>query len=76
MSEIDNGGPAFAEAAFEHNSGGSLAWQEGISVRDYFAVKALQAIFLDGLRKRESLSDLAKVAYAAADNMINERGRR
>ena len=70
MSNTNTGGPAFpvCDAARIHNL-------EGISIRDYFAAKAMQ-----GICNGRSHSDLkghavasAKVAYEVADAMLKAR---
>lgn len=63
----DTGGPAFPT---DHNK--NVA--EGMTLRDYFAAKAMQAS-----RSRNSgyasWSDLAKDAYEIADAMLAERNK-
>jgi hypothetical protein len=69
MSTIDNGGPAFAAGA---------VFQEGISARDYFAAKAMQA-FVTGLLSdgepviKSDDKDIARRAYEIADAMLAVR---
>ena len=62
--EIDNGGPVFPSAD-----------NLGMSLRDYFAAKAMQGFIVEG-----GISDakyekwfIAKGAYEMADAMLNER---
>lgn len=69
--EIDTGGPAFPTES-EHQSGASRYHYEGMTLRDYFAAKALQGILSDPTV--DNMADcLAKIAYELADAMINER---
>lgn len=66
----NDGGPAF-----EHNSSGSLAWQDGMSLRDYFAAKAMQGLFAaaaDG-GARLGAEEWARIAYTMADAMLHVR---
>ena len=67
MSEIDTGGPAFPTKD-------STEWHEGITMRDYFAAKAMQAYCSgEAWRFVSGATEAAKCAYAMADAMINER---
>lgn len=78
MSTIEDGGPAFAAGAYEHNGGGCLAWQDGMSLRDYFAAKAMQG-FVSGHFAKYGYEDywprpeIASEAYEMADAMIAAR---
>jgi site-specific DNA-cytosine methylase len=50
--------------------------QGGMSLRDYFAAKALQGLLAVGHPfKGESATELAKVSYAYADAMMTERAK-
>jgi hypothetical protein len=61
-----NGGPAFPIST-------SLAWQHpGLSIRDYFAAKAMQAALSARLPENE-LDTCARYAYAMADAMLAAR---
>jgi len=66
MSEIKTGGPAFplvrewAAGPWEHEA--------GMTLRDYFAAKAINRIGKD-----TNYEDLAKHAYAIADAMLKAR---
>lgn len=71
MSDKD-GGPAFAAGAYEHNSGGYLAWQDGMSLRDYFAAKAMQGLMASSANP-ESMEAAAKWSYNLADAMLKAR---
>lgn len=67
----NNGGPAFPTKAYDLERE-QLVREEGMTLRDYFAAKAMQAII--GICP-ETLpnSDLAKDSYTVADAMIAER---
>jgi hypothetical protein len=71
MSEINTGGPAFPAGAFEHDRGGILCWQDGMTLRDYFAAKAMQTLLI-GMEIYHRPS-IATQAYAMADAMLAER---
>lgn len=61
-----DGGPAFPS----HGSMGEVA-QQGMTLRDYFAAKAMQTLLLSDRSLHHVL--LAKYSYAIADAMIEER---
>ena len=71
MSVIEDGGPAFPAPEFSRSS-----VTEGMSIRDYFAAKAM-----DGFNKymvdygwdHDVLVGHAKQAYAVADAMLEVR---
>jgi hypothetical protein len=55
---------------------GSEAWmpepaQDGMTLRDYFAAAAMQALITAG----RGLNDAAEVAYLHADQMLKERAK-
>lgn len=65
MSEINTGGPAFPNLLHSHNI------ERGMTLRDYFAAKALQ-----GIVSRGGLLDIqhvTKTAYQYADAMLKAR---
>jgi len=68
----NTGGPAFPTS-----NGGSP--DDGMTLRDYFAAKAMQAVFtgaiMDGLTMNQDIEcdKLAMVAYTMADAMLKAR---
>jgi hypothetical protein len=62
-----NNPPAFP--VFPDTSGGHAAAFQGMTLRDYFAAKAMQGILFEGLDPE----DTAKHAYAMADAMMKAR---
>lgn len=70
MSTIDNGGPAFPSTITDDS-----LHVGGMSLRDYFAAKAMQGLLSTDLKPDVEDEDLAEVAYAIADAMIQERTR-
>jgi len=78
MSEKKDGGPAFPVRVITSTAiGDHVSELPGLSLRDYFAAKALQGLLacpnntrVDGLSTRDSVS---KVAYILADCMIEAR---
>lgn len=84
MSNENTGGPAFPcevdpeqLAAGAHQIGHRLFQQHGMTLRDYFAAKAMQGVcstevYMDGVLTD---SDIAEYAYAMADAMLKERAK-
>lgn len=76
----DNGGPAFPTTHEEpdnfngHNNSRKIVVDQGMTLRDYFAAKAMQGFVAygesDGCRHPSSV---AHDAYAIADAMLQER---
>jgi hypothetical protein len=68
MSNNNTGGPAFP-LMFTH-----ATTQYGMTLRDYFAAKAIQGMFASGnLPKSVQDDELASVAYEFADAMLKAR---
>jgi predicted RNA polymerase sigma factor len=65
MSTQDTGGPAFPTPRYERGDMYSL----GMTLRDYFAAKAMQGILFEGLDPEQT----AKHAYDMADAMLKAR---
>ncbi len=72
MSKINDGGPAFPRTMWT-GSEGNAAHRDvpGISMRDYFAAKAMQASLSRGTPVNTEA--MAKAAYAYADAMLAQR---
>ena len=69
MSNTNTGGPAFPSLPIvKEFDGKRLAMTEGISMRDYFAAKAMQALV-----DRHYFDVTAKQAYMMADAMLKAR---
>jgi hypothetical protein len=64
----DTGGPAFPTMLYEH--GGE---SDGMTLRDYFAAKAMQGLLAS--TKTNSAQVIAKDAYIIADAMLAERNK-
>ena len=86
MSKENNGGPAFPNHTLEPNPDGGqprIIWQEGMTLRDYFAAKAMaaaykkeHAMFLDDIYEDwhgDGIAGLAQEAYLIADEMLKAR---
>lgn len=63
-----NGGPAFPVAGSEHNYP-----IEGMTLRDYFAAKAMQAMLSNQEWNHWSGKQHAEYAYGVADEMLQAR---
>ncbi len=68
---IDTGGPAFP-FVFDDTATRSRQIYTGMSIRDYFAAKAMQAILNDAEIFWEGAAPLA---YQYADAMLKERSK-
>ena len=64
----DTGGPAFPVPA-ELCQDLTVEEQRGMTLRDYFAAKAMQGILFEGLTENET----ARHAYLMADAMLKAR---
>ena len=73
MSAQNLGGPAFPIPHQENSRGDVVTYMhDGMTLRDYFAAKAMQeAMSWDGM----DMEDAAATAYAAADAMLAERAK-
>jgi hypothetical protein len=71
MTNYYNNGPAFPAI---HN-GTTLPGHTGLSMRDYFAAKAMQAEYSQ-ISQYNQFEDCAKHAYIMADAMLKERNKK
>lgn len=73
MTTINDGGPAFPHvpdgAGDKWNT-----WDTGMTLRDYFAAKAMQGICAHQDTWGLMDDEIVKKAYALADNMLRARG--
>ena len=73
MSNTNTGGPAFPTTDFTH-AGQIIPGSEGMTLRDYFAAKAMQAYASDpDWRSDMGPIDTAFAAYKLADVMLKAR---
>jgi hypothetical protein len=72
MSNTNTGGPAFPTTDFTH-AGQIIPGSEGMTLRDYFAAKAMQSILIDPRIDNDSYRECAEGAYKAADAMLRAR---
>lgn len=74
MSTIKDGGPAFPQPNQAHPGNPNPDNGPGMSLRDFFAAKALQALFdSDAGHRPEEMEMIASEAYAMADAMLKVR---
>ena len=68
------GGPAFPSPVDMYD-GKTESAVRGMTLRDYFAAKAMQALVMDGLKRDGSATvpNVAKDAYRMADAMLEAR---
>ncbi len=73
MKKTDDGGPAFPRPSSENTGMTGMrqsdSAQEGLSLRDYFAAKAMQSLVAVAIVSPET----AKKAYQMADWMLQTR---
>lgn len=67
---MKDGGPAFP-VIFEHDEGRCVSEQEGMSLRDYFAAKAMQVLIPD--EAIATVHETVDAAYRWADAMLEAR---
>jgi hypothetical protein len=73
MSKINTGGPAFPYSALMPSGPTMFADSEGMTLRDYFAAKAMQGLLLDDNGDFSDRNWMAEKAYAFADAMLKAR---
>jgi hypothetical protein len=76
----NTGGPAFPHVAdlVQHSPDGGITTKpitsNGMTLRDYFAAQAMNALILEMADWKYAPEALAKYAYAQADAMLKVRG--
>lgn len=82
MSNINNGGPAFPIPLNPGQTYTAHAPCDGMTLRDYFAAKAMQGMYNDGsvvaasklVDDSTNMDAVARWSYAQADAMLRARG--
>lgn len=78
MSNQNSGGPAFPTDCERQNGPNSYHF-EGMTLRDYFAAKAMQGALsnpdLSDNMTRQAIDLIARESYAMADAMLKERDK-
>ena len=72
MISKDNGGPAFPRPHSQRYQDDQFHAQSGMTLRDYFAAKAMQGIMASNA-DYQSHEDIAFDSYRMADTMLLER---
>lgn len=75
MTKPNDGGPAFPHMAAD----GHQDYRRGLSVRDYFAAKAMQGVLAGDhpiTREDDCLELIAMAAYEQADAMLAARDKK
>jgi hypothetical protein len=78
MSNTNTGGPAFPATSGWDSQGNwcrNYADNEGMTLRDYFAAKAMQGMLAsaDSWINKDEVEDFATICYALADGMLKAR---
>ena len=75
MNNTNTGGPAFPFPAYTYPNGEINHGEGGMTLRDYFAAKAMQGMnSRDGFDARQARPEQrAKLAYIEADAMLKAR---
>lgn len=82
VSEVNNSGPAFPCEEVQEMSSGSrrIIYHQGMSLRDYFAAKAMQALIPPYDERGDDIAwdayGTAIEAYKYADAMLTQREKR
>ena len=71
MNNTNTGGPAFPVNEYVQHNGLTIGVQEGMTLRDYFAAKAMQGMMACPGSIR--VNDDANLAYQIADAMLKAR---
>lgn len=71
--QIKDGGPAFPVPLNEGQSYQGHAPCDGMTLRDYFAAKAMQGFCANGPENFEDMEQVAEQSYELADYMISQR---
>jgi len=70
----NTGGPAFPRNILDHGHGVTTTHESGMTLRDYFAAKAMQGILAHAYTRHIRVEDLyACDAYVIADAMLKTR---
>ena len=72
MSNTNTGGPAFPTLN-EHQAGPTLWQYTGMTLRDYFAAKAMQGICANEQTAGKSYDEVSLRAWKMADAMLKAR---
>ena len=71
----NTGGPAFPRNILDHGHGVTTTHESGMTLRDYFAAKAMQSELVGGVHP-DNFDVTARRAYHMADAMLKARGQK
>lgn len=74
MSAVNDGGPAFPVPLRSGEIWDGMGQCDGMTLRDYFAAKAMQGFAADPELGATPAETIAEIAYAWADAMLKARG--
>lgn len=69
----NTGGPAFPRNILDHAHGVTSTHESGMTLRDYFAAKALQGLIASPNLSADDDDVVAQSAYTIADAMLKAR---
>ena len=69
----NTGGPAFPQVELDRVTGNPCDQHFGMTLRDYFAAKAMQALIYRPESEYWTTEEIAIDAYSYADEMLKER---
>jgi hypothetical protein len=72
-THTNDGGPAFPSPAIESATDDRREQRDGMSLRDYFAAKAMQAMVSSEYATMVSVDTWSKDSYRIADAMLKAR---
>lgn len=75
MTDKDTGGPAFPSPEWSDAHGTVIPAEYGMTMRDYFAAKALQGLLSD-TNMQAANEQFALFSYKMADAMLAERSKK
>lgn len=78
MNDIDTSGPAFPSPDLGEFDFGRRSAYPGMSLRDYFAAKAMQSLILEGAgfnADPNQIEPMTATAYDWADAMLKARSK-
>jgi len=71
MSEVNDGGNAFPTVEFV--DGAAEVFDRGMTLRDYFAAKAITGVLCASWPGEPDRKEIARIAYCMADAMLEAR---
>ena len=75
MTAKNDGGPAFPVPLLPGQSWQGMGPCDGMTLRDYFAGRAMQSYLLDKDRDSFTFEQWAQASYEMADAMLKARGQ-